>query len=324
MKNMFQRIVSGTKSKDFRTFLLFLLLSILIWHIEKLRQTYTVTTRLEIVCVDVPQGYITDPQLNKTITTTLESNGFSLLKMYLTDCRKIKVPLKPLRRLSTGGNMWAIYVPRRLAGQKTGLPESIKITDVLTDTVMIPLLTVYQRKLPVLVRDNVALAPQRTLSAPRKVTPDSILVTATSNILDTMAAVPTQVQQPVTISDTTITELNLILPETAYANADKVSVEYDVEPYTEKRISVPIVGVNIPNGYTCKIFPPSAKLSFNVGLSKFESANEKAFKVTANFKHVKPGGKDSRIRLNITTSPDFIQNITYSPSFAEFILEKEK
>lgn len=323
MKNLFKRIVSGTKSKDFRTFLLFLLLSILIWHIEKLRQTYTVTTRLEIVCEDIPLGYITDPQHNKTITTTLESNGFSLLKMYLTDCRKIKVPVKPLRRLSSGGNMWAIYVPRRLAGQKTGLPESIKIIDVLTDTVMIPLLTVYQRKLPVLVCDNVTLAPQRTLSAPRKVTPDSVVVTATSNILDTMVAVPTQEQQPITISDTTITNLNIILPETASANANQVTVEYDVEPFTEKRISVPIVGVNIPNGYTCKIFPPSAKLTFNVGLSKFESSNEKAFRVIANFKNVKPGGKDSRIRLTLASSPDFAQNITYSPSFAEFILEKE-
>ncbi len=316
-----QRIVKGIKSKDFRTFLLFLLLSFLIWHVEKLRQTYTVTTRLEIIPEDIPQGYITDPLDNKTITTTLESNGFSLLKMYLTDSRKITVPLKSLRRLTMGGNSWAVYIPRRLTGQKTRLPESIKIVDVLTDTVMIPLLTIYQRRLPVIVEHPIALAPQRTFSAPCRVTPDSVTLTATSNILDTIRAIHTLPQQPATLSDTTICHFPLNIPRTATADTNAVTVEYDIEPYTEKKISIPIIATNLPSGYTCQFFPPSARITFDIGLSHFEQADKDAFSLIADFKHVRPGGK-ARIRLNLTKAPSSAQNISYSPSFAEFILQK--
>ena len=34
--------------------------------------------------------------------------------------------------------------------------------------------------------------------------------------------------------------------------------------------------------------------------------------------------KDSRIRLELVSAPDFVKNVTMSPSFAEFILEKDK
>ncbi|MBQ2322768.1 MAG: hypothetical protein II375_09490 [Bacteroidales bacterium] len=323
MKEVFRRAFSGKKGKNFRVFMLFLVLSVLIWHVEKLRQTYTVTTRLAIDCVDVPTGYVTDPDMGKSITTTIEGNGFSILKMYLTDSRKIEVSVAPLRRYAEGGSIWSIYVPRRLAGQKTKIPEHLKIVDVLTDTVMIQLLTVSQRRVPVVPRDNIAISPQRTLSAPRKVRPDSVTVTATSNILDTLTAVWTAALQPTTISDTTTVSLPLLLPRTATADADHVEVEYDVEPYTEKRIYVPITGVDLPSGYSCRIFPPSARLTFSVGLSRFDMADEKAFRIVASFRRIRPGDKDSRVRLDLVGAPGFVENVTMTPSFAEFILEKD-
>lgn len=322
MIKILKKMVKSTKSKDFRTFLLFMLLSALLWHIEKLRQTYTVTTRLHIECEDVPHGYITPPYLNKTVVATLEGNGFSLLKMYLTDSRNIKVAVAPLHRLTSGGEMWAIYVPRRLAGQKTDLPEHIKIADVLTDTVMIPLLTVYQKKMPVILRDHVSLAQQRTFSSPRRIMPDSVIVTATSDILDTMDAVYTTVLVPMVLSDSTTVSAQLQIPPPATSSAYAVDVNYNIEPLTEKKLSVPIHAVNVPSGYSCKLFPPSAKVTFSVGLSHFEDAEDRDFDVVADFRKVHPGAKDSRIRVDLNGTPACSQNVTFSPSFAEFILEK--
>ena len=322
MIKVLKKMVKSTKSRDFRTFLLFLLLSALLWHIEKLRQTYTVTTRLHIECEDVPHGYITPPYLNKSVVATLEGNGFSLLKMYLTDSRNIKVAVSPLHRLTSGGEMWAIYVPRRLAGQKTDLPEHIKIADVLTDTVMIPLLTVYQKKMPVILRDHVDLAQQRTFSSPRLITPDSVIVTATSDILDTMTAVYTPIQAPIVLTDSTVLSVPLQIPVSATSSAYAIDVNYNIEPLTEKKMSVPIRTINVPSGYSCRLFPPSAKVTFSVGLSHFEDAEEDDFDVVADFKNVHPGAKDSRISIDVHGMPACSQNVTFSPSFAEFILER--
>ncbi len=318
------KLIKKVNGKDIRTFLLFLLISILVWQIEKLRQTYPEDTELNIICEDVPEGYITSKGLDKSVKVRLEGDGFSLLRMYVTNHRNIRVSLKHLSRLSSGGSMWAIFIPRRLAGVKNDLPEHVRITDVFTDTVMIPLLTVKKRKLPVIVQDNVSLQPQYTYSAPKKVTPDSVIVTATNDIMDTLIAVYTTKQNPISLNDTVVTQMELILPELATANTSFVTVEYDVEPFSEKKLSVPIEPINVPNGYTGKIFPPQARISFNVGLSKYERADIASFRVIADFSTIHPGDKESRVRISLLKSPKFADNISISPSYAEFILEKNK
>lgn len=316
--NLFKRI----NGRDFRTFLIFLLISLLVWHIEKLRQDYTEETDLNIVCVNVPEGYVTPPVIEKNVHVRLEGDGFSLMRMYLANKRNIKVDVTPLRRLSSSGQMWAMFIPRRLGGYRTDLPEHIRVTEVFTDTVMIPLLTVKKRKLPVVVHDQVTLMPQFVYSAPRKVMPDSVVVTATNDIIDTMTAVHVTIDKPLTLSDTVVKQVKIELPELAVATADEVTVEYDVEPFAEKKMEIPITPINVADGYSCKVFPPTAKVSFYVGLSQFELADESQFKVVADFGNIRPGDKAFRVRLSLQKAPSFIHNVSFSPSFAEFILER--
>lgn len=97
------KTIKKINGKDIRTFLLFLLISILVWQIEKLRQTYPEDTELNIICEDIPEGYITNKGLEKSVKVRLEGDGFSLLRMYVTNHRNIRVSLKHLRRLSSGG-----------------------------------------------------------------------------------------------------------------------------------------------------------------------------------------------------------------------------
>ncbi len=324
---MFAKLLNFIKNidgKDFRIFLLFLLISVLVWQIEKLRQTFPEDTSLNIKCENVPEGYVTPPSLDKSVRVRLEGNGFSLLRMYLTNDRNVRVNVSSLNKFSSDGKTWAVFITRRLNGQKTDLPEHVRIAEVFTDTVFIPLLTVKRRKLPIIVRDEVSLMPQYVFSSQRKVIPDSVTVTATSDVMDTIRAIYTEVQDPMVLNDTMRLEVPLILPEMAEASSKSAILEYDVEPFAEKKLLIPIQPINVASGYSCKIFPPNARVSFNVGLSKFEDADESCFRVIADFSNIRPGDNVSRVRLSLTKSPDFIQNVSFSPSFAEFILQKNK
>lgn len=323
MANRLWNALKRVNGKDFRTFLIFLLISTLVWQTEKLRQTYPEDTELNIVCENVPEGYITPPSIDKSVKVRLEADGFCLLRMYLTNSRNLKVNVESMPRLSADGRMWALFLTRRLAANKTDLPEHVRITDVFTDTVMIPLLTVKTRRLPVVVRDDVSLRPQCVFSSPRKVEPDSVWLTATNDVIDTIRALFTVQDEPHTLGDTLVRNLSLILPDMATATATSVRVEYDVEPFSEKKMQIPVIPVNLPRGYTCRIFPPNAKVSFYVGLSQFEAASEDQFNVVADFTNIHPGDKASRVRLLLQRTPPFIQNVTFSPSYAEFILEKK-
>lgn len=324
MLKIFRTIVDKIRRGNIQAFLVFLVISILIWQTEKLRQTYQEDTALNIVCSNVPEDYVTPPVIDNSVNVRVEGAGFSLVRMYLFNSRNVYVDVSKTRRFSSGGRTWAMFIPRKLVHNKTDLPEHLRIVDVFTDTVMIPLLTVQKRKLPVVVQDNVTLLPQRIFSSPRKITPDSVWVTATNDVMDTIQAVYTFPEAPQTIGDTLIKDLQLILPEMATASSEVVHVEYDVEPFSEKKLQIPIEPVNVAPGYSCRMFPPNAKVSFYVGLSQYEQADEGEFRIAADFSNVHPGDKASRIRVSILKAPDFIQNVSFEPSYAEFILEKKK
>lgn len=322
MAKRVRKAVKGIRGGDIQAFLIFLLVSVLIWQAEKLRLTYPEDTALNVVCRNVPEGYITDPVMDKSVNVRLEGDGFSLLRMYLTNSRNVTVDVSAMPRLKMGGRSWAIFITRKLATSKNDLPEHVRITDVFTDTVMIPLLTVEKRRLPVVVRDDVSLRPQCMYSSGRKVSPDSVWITATNDVIDTMTAVYTVVEERQVLGDTLIKDVPLVLPEMAQSSSAAVRVEYDVEPFTEKKLQIGIEPVNVAPGYSCRIFPPNAKVSFYVGLSKFEAAGESGFRVVADLSNIHPGDKVSRVRVSLVRSPDFIQNVSFSPSYAEFILEK--
>lgn len=324
MAKRFLKALKSVKGRDLQAFLMFLIISVLIWQTEKLRQTYPEDTALNVVCRNIPEGYVTAPVIDKSVNVRLQGDGFSLLRMYLTNSRNLMVDVSSMPRLNTGGRCWAIFITHKLATNKNDLPEHVRITDVFTDTVMIPLLTVKKKKLPIVVRDNVSLQPQCIFSSPRRLFPDSVWVTATNDVIDTMRAVYTGEEPQLTLSDTLIKEIPLLLPEMAQASSEAVRVEYYVEPFSEKKMQIPIMPINVPNGYTCRVFPPNAKVAFYVGLSKFETADEASFNVIADFANIHPGDKASRVRVSIAKSPTFIQNVSFSPSYAEFILEKKK
>lgn len=325
MKNsIFKRIAHSTKSRDFRAFVLFLLLSFLIWNIEKLRQTYTVSTELKVRCNNVPAGFVTDDEGLTKVRADVTGNGFSLLRMSLTDSRNISVNVSNLRKVSIDGNPWAIFQTHRLSGQDTDMPAHVSLTRVYTDTVMIQMLTEKRKRLPVIPRDSISLQPQHVLSGPRSVTPDSVTVKATNNIIDTLTAIYCTPRELTMLKDTTSGTRELMLPPNVLCDTNMVNVTYFVEPITEKKVDVSISYVNVPEGYTCKIFPAKARITFTVGLSKFERADLRAFRVVADFAGIKPGSDVSRIRLHLENSPDFIHNISLSPTFAEFLLERER
>lgn len=324
MLKIFKTILDKLKGGNIQTFLVFLIISVLIWQTEKLRQTYPEDTALNVVCQNLPEGYVTPTVIDKSVNVRVEGAGFSLLRMYLFGSRNIFVDVSSMNRFSSGGKTWAIFVTRKLASNKTDLPEHLRITDVFTDTVMIPLLTVKKKKLPVVVQDGVSLQPQRIFSSPRSVVPDSVWITATNDVIDTMRAVYTVPEAPQTLSDTLIKDVPLILPDMATASAEQIHVEYYVEPFSEKKLQIPIEPVNVTTGYACRIFPPNAKVAFYVGLSQYEDADETGFRVVADLSNVHPGDKASRVRVSIVKSPSFIQNVSFSPSYAEFILEKKK
>ncbi len=319
-----KKLLRRVKSPDIQLFGVFILISVLIWFIEKMKQNYTIVAEIPIECVNVPKGYRIKKQTIQPIRVMLASDGNTLFwNFQAREPSRVAVDVSRLRIKMNDNETWAVCVPRLFETQlQSHLPDNVNMKGILTDTIAIPLLTVKQKSLPVVVRDNVSLSPQHTISAPTSVNPDRIVVSGTNDIIDTMTAVYTKTAEPMTLTDTVTVSLGYVLPKGVETTSTASEVTYYVETYTEKHLDVPITAINVPAGYVFKPFPTTVRMNFNVGLSNFETVKANDFDVVADLQNIELGNNDAKIKLNLRSAPTTVQNISYSPHFVEYLLEK--
>lgn len=322
MKTFIDKIIKYVKGHDFRIFIICLGISLLIWSIEKLRQVYTVTVEYTIAGRNAPDNYIIDDTKIPTAKVAVSSDGFNLLFFSHRE-KSISIDLNRLKLIELSGVNYAVLPTASYRRQVTErLPDYIELQRIVSDTIYIPLLTKREKRLPVVVRGEVNLENQHCFSRPTLIRPDTVTVSGTNDVIDTMTAVYTTQQVPITLKDTLAVVMPFELPLGAYTDEQSAEVTYFVEPYTEKTLNVPITAINVPAGYTFKAFPTTAHVTFFVGLSQFEKVGTSDFDIIADLTGVVPGSSQPQTKLKITEQPDCVSNVSYSPLFVEYLLER--
>lgn len=311
------------KGHKFRTFLAFLCISALLWSIEKIRQTYTVSTTYGIHCVNIPEEYIIDEEKISALRVWITGGGVDLMMMPNDNKRYIDIDVSRLNRRTIGTQTVAVIAPRRFTTEVSNvLPDQITLNRVEGDTIYVPLLTKKRKYVPVIVTEEPKIEKQHIMSAPSYLDPDHVWISGTNDKIDTMEAVYTKkLEHEITLKDTIYFNLEYDLPDGVEASSMNSQITYFVEPFTEKNLNVPVTAVNIPKGYTFKAFPPMVRVTVAVGVSQYDKVGENDIDILADLTDIKPGSSQKKIKLKLTSCPQSVKSISYSPLFVEYLLE---
>lgn len=325
-----QKILGILRGRNFRLYIGFVVVASLFWLIEQLRRDYTTAIMIPIEAHTSPDNYILDQEKAKELNlkAVISSDGFTLLKYYLFDLssQKVRADVSRLSRVQTKEGVFAVITPAQFYSEISGnMPDHIELKGLLQDTVYVPLLKARKRYLPIVARVNYGIEQQHILSDKITISPSYVWVNGTNNILDTMQAVYTKNTDFFMLHDTLTLSLDFDLPKGVETNVSKVDVTFCVEPYTEKTIEVPITALNVPDGYIFRAFPHTARVTFTVGMSSFEKVGENNIDIVADLSSVDiHTNNQQKVKLHLATTPENITNVTYTPIFVEFLLEKEK
>ncbi len=319
------RFFEWLKGPDFRTFLVFVGIAILILFIEKLHLEYNATLDYKITCKNIPAGYVIDESTISSAQVIVHGEGSKLLMlMHANNNREIEIDLSETRpQIRYNDKPRAVVLPRIYRKKIIeSLPDGVKLEEVVSDTIYIPMLKQHKKYLPVRISTQATLQPQHIYSRPTVLTPDSVWVSGTNNYLDTMTAVYTEKLPPIQLNDTYTTRFNFVLPQGVSCDYSDVEVKYFVEMLTQKDLQVPVTAIGVPNGYRMMTFPQSITVTFSVGLSNYEKIEANSFDIVADMSNITPGSSQRRIKLKIAHIPDNIYNINYSPISVEYLLER--
>ncbi len=313
-------------NRDLLTFMVFLLISTGLWFINALRKDYITTVKYPIKYSNLPEGYIFKDKTSDWVDARIKGSGYSLVPYYFG---KDHIPLflsVSNFRLRDNDKEQVAYVlsSEFFKSVSSRLEKDVELLEIFPDTLIVKLDVRTSKMVPVNYVPRLSFKSGYDQSAKMTIEPEMVEISGPESLIDSITEVKAIYNEElVDLSDSVKASMQLQLPAKIKAIPSDVSVTIPIEAFTEKKLSIPITGVNIPDSILIKTFPANLNLSCRVPVSKFANVNSSMFDVVVDFKTGVGSGLPEKLKVKIDRMPDDVKNVSYSPLFVECLFERK-
>lgn len=308
------------KARNYKVFLVFVMISTIFWLLIKFSKEYTTLVSFSVIYDSVPSDMVWGaiPENSLQISTT--ASGFQHLG-YAFGGKKIHLDMSEIR--SSGNDQYFLLPEEQISSIIRQFPSNLELIYRSPDSIFFDLSKKISKKIPVILNDSLTLAPSYQFVETVSVRPDSILISGPASLVSKIEKIETElfVKENIRKNNTEVVRLKPLNIDKVESSVNMVNVSLRVEQFTQSKMDVPINIRNVPSGYLLKIFPDNITVTFNIGLSDFESINQSSFRVIADYNHIKEGNSQF-IPLDLKLLNDKIELVKFGPSEVEFLLRK--
>ncbi len=200
------------------------------------------------------------------------------------------------------------------------LPATLSIREMHPDTIRFSSIEVVSRRLP--VKFDGELTDDGRYSAENIIIdPEYINVSIPKSQVYSVPYIPTEYAHIDIKSDSSYATLRLALPDGVESDVEEVRVSIVSSQYTEKSVTIPVAGLNVPSGMIFRAFPSRVKVMFLVSLNDFESIGADDFTVAVDLNDVNSGS--DKVEPVLINSPVGVRNVRIQPGVLNYMLEKD-
>ena len=310
--------------KKILLFSVFLLISVFIWLLNALGRNYTAQIEYPLVYTDLPldRVFVGDPPEN--LDLRINALGYALLRYKIL---KKPVPIsfkvssytmnRPGRD-STRAFIVTRYLKDQIAGQ---LPSELQLLEIKPDTLHFQFARRLEKMVPVRADLGFMLDNQFTTREGIQLVPDSISISGPDAILDTLSYVYTERVDLGLLNRNYSDKVRLKKISGLEFSDSRVNCAIELEKYTEVQRSIPIEVVGLPDTLVMQTFPSKVKFTCNVGLSKYERANNNVFRAVVDFTSLEE--QSNELQVSIQNMPSYLLSYDYFPKTVEFLISRK-
>ncbi len=310
-------------NKRVAVFLTCLLISTVLWIMNALSKDYTTTISYPVKFIHPPVNQFLGGGAPSDFTLTAKGKGFVLLQHKILTYSPIEIDISQItQNAEKFSGIYKIASRNLLGTVSTQVSSDITISEIKPELLEIILDSLSTKTVPVEIDLNVDFDSQMHLKTKVTTNPDMVEITGPSIVLDNISAVKTKVNITNKLNASIQQEIELIHPEKTTIVPEKVTINIEVEKYTEKELKVPVEIFNKPDNVQLKLFPSEIKLFCSVGLSRFDSIKASDFGVAVDYNSII--NDVNSLGLTIFKQPELVQNIKMNPEKVEFLIESDK
>jgi hypothetical protein len=314
------------QDRNIIVFLVFLVISTGFWILNALRKEYTATLSYPIKLINIPDNRMLSESFKNRIEIKVRAGGFVILRYQFSNTFLPLTFNVEEMKPAPPGEMEGVYAvtsqeQSRIAGQ---LSQGMELIEIDPDTFFVPLIEREYSKLPVRISTDLGFEKQFLQSGPVMLDPDSVEVTGPKRVIDSLTYVQARRLVFENLSDTVTTVVPLMFPPHVKSSIKRVSATIPVEPFTELNIRVPLKITGLPDSLRIKTFPSEIRVSFRVGISKYENIDESQFRAVVDVSPVFDVSRPERLKVRLDRVPKNVESLSFSPIFVEYLLEKKR
>lgn len=307
------------KSREFLVFLLFVFLSSSFWLLLVLNDEYETEVTIPFRMKNVPENVVLTSELPQELKVGVKDRGTVLVNYLLGQTfYPVTVDFEDYADRGNQVRFLSRSLDKRISSQ---LNQSTKLLSVKPDTLELIYTRAKAKKVPVRLRGEVKAERQFYISD-IVYSPDSVMVYAPNEILDTITAAYTENLYLEQVADTTHRRVNLKPVKGARFTPSYNDVTFYVDIYSEKSLEVPVIGVNFPDDKTLRTFPSKVQVTFQVGLSQFKYVTEENFKVVVDYNTLEGNGNE-KCKLHLLEIPANVIHTRINPKEIDYIIEQK-
>ena len=308
-------------SREFLVFLFFVLVAFCFWLLQTLNDKYQAEFKIPLRLKDVPKEIVMTSEIPDEVRVRVEDRGTVLLNYMLgRTFFPVVFSFNDYKAEQGGGHVCipTADVVKKVASQ---LNNTTRLVAVRPDTVDFIYSYGEAKKVPVAVNGSVVAGRQYYVSETR-LSPDSVVVFAPKDILESLSVAYTRPFSLENVTDTVRRHLPLQQIRGAKFVPAATDLTVYADMYSEKTLEIPVVGLNFPSGKVLRTFPSRVQVTFQVGLKNFRRVTADDFFICVSYEELLKN-KSDKISLTVKRSPDFVNHIRMNPASVDYLIEQQ-
>jgi YbbR domain-containing protein len=288
------------------------------WLILNLSRDYSISRTVEITYQMDPERVIAG-RAPEFFDVQIQGRGWNLLWEGLRPGNlPVTIDLRGQENLRLTQNDFSLKIDRKLSSGdlSVGLMNFEPVNILTTPK--------EGKRVPVSPRIDVDFAPGYLAAQPGKVSPDSITISGSLDVLSDIQEWPSREVEVTAVNENLQLSLPLVEPPPGISlSRTEVAYELAVEPFIQEKIMVPVRSINAPEVDSFRIFPEEVEVVVTLPKRAYGSLRASDFLLVADLSTSSLGDRQVKIPLTLNRSPTSAIGVRFFPKAIEYsVLEK--
>ena len=299
-----------------------LLLAFFMWSMYRMTKRYSAVLNYKVVVESNITGHSRTAVSENALVIRGQSTGFFIFQQRSGESSGknniiLSLDSKKLKPYNSVENLFYLIASDIEEPVQEFLGSDFKLEGLSSDTLIFHFPKQANKKVPVVVKQNITFAQQYTAPAGMVLKPDSVVVYGNEEVISKIDSVVTQSIRYSNV-DAPVQGLVRIQPvRGASYSAEEIYYSMAVVRYFENSMMVKVQGRNFPSGANVLFIPQEVELLYRMPFGARRELSESDFSIIVDYDSI---GRSNMVRPLIERKPDGVFDVRTEPLFIESLV----